>query len=97
LFYPSETTQELMAPYLPAFAGAYVVGVQVYARSALQTSAAGRGFRAYCALTEGTATREAPTVSRLAVGVVVGVCAGVCVCVRVCACIRVCACGCVHA
>ena len=42
LFYPSETTQELMAPYLPAFAGAYVVGVQVYARSALQTSAAGR-------------------------------------------------------
>ncbi len=41
-----------MAPYLPAFAGAYVVGVQVYARSALQTSAAGRSFRAYCALTE---------------------------------------------
>jgi hypothetical protein len=64
LFYPSETTQELMAPYLPAFAGAYVVGVQVFARSALQTSAAGRGFRTYCALTEGTAAREAPTVSR---------------------------------
>jgi hypothetical protein len=41
LFYPSETTQELMAPYLPAFAGAYVVGVQVYARSALQTSRPG--------------------------------------------------------
>ncbi len=32
LFYPSEATQERMAPYLRAFAGSYVVGVQVRAR-----------------------------------------------------------------